>query len=62
MDKVQFIGALTGLINKLVLCESAGSSRLVIVPDGSVKFSPDRHHVRVNIDVGNDSHVKYYVY
>jgi hypothetical protein len=62
VDECQSFGALTGLVNRLVLREVEGSSRSVIVPHGHVSFSRDGHHVRVNIDTTSATHVKYHSY
>jgi len=52
VDTNQSFGSFSGLRNKLVLYEVAGTSRLVIVPDGPVYFGQDdaENHVRVTID------------
>jgi hypothetical protein len=62
VDERQSFGTLTGLVNKLVLCEVEGSSRSVIVPHGPVSFSQDGHHIRVMIDTTSATHVKYHSY
>lgn len=62
VDDQQSFGAFSGLENKLILRSEIGSSRSVIVPHGEVTFSPRGHHVRVIIDTGSESHVKYHYY
>ena len=62
VDERQSFGALTGLVNKLVLREAKGSSRSVIVPHGAVSFSRHGHHVRVMIDTSSAAQVKYHSY
>lgn len=62
VDERQSFGALTGLVNKLVLREAEGSSRSVIVPHGNVSFLRDGHHVRVMINTASAIRVKYHSY
>jgi hypothetical protein len=62
VDDCQSFGALTGLVNKLVLQETRDLSRCVIVPYGNVSFSQDGHHVRVTIDTASATQVKYHTY
>jgi hypothetical protein len=62
VDERQSFGTLTGLANKLVLCEAKGSSRSVIVPYGPVSFERNSHHVRVEIDANSAAQVKYHSY
>ena len=62
VDERQSFGALTGLVNKLVLRAVKGPSRTVIVPHGSVSFSTEDHHVRVMIDTTLNAQVKYHSY
>ncbi|KAI9679782.1 MAG: hypothetical protein M1817_004796 [Caeruleum heppii] len=51
IDVDQSFGALTGLVNKLVLRSSTDSSRIVIIPFGDVHFQRRSHHVHVEIDI-----------
>ncbi|KIN03188.1 hypothetical protein OIDMADRAFT_120170 [Oidiodendron maius Zn] len=62
VDKVQSIGTLTGLVNKLVLRRIDGASRIIVVPQGEVFFSPDGHHVRVMINTDAAIHVPHHSY
>ena len=62
VDTNQSFGAFSGLVNKLVLHEVAGSSRLVIVPDGRISFKRHGNHVQVFIDTGLSSQVSYHQY
>ncbi|CAG8973653.1 hypothetical protein HYALB_00002219 [Hymenoscyphus albidus] len=62
VDERQSFGAFTGLENKLVLRQIDQSSRSVLVPHGTVSFSPQGHHVRVTIDTTSSLHVKYHIY
>lgn len=62
VDKVQSIGTMTGLVNKLVLRSIQDKSRIVIVPQGEISFSPDGHHVRVMINTNAAVHVQYHSY
>jgi len=62
VDKCQTFGALTGLMNKLVLRDIGGSSRSVIIPHGEVSFQPSGHHIQVMIDTASAVYVKYHSY
>ncbi|KAI9742144.1 MAG: hypothetical protein M1818_004044 [Claussenomyces sp. TS43310] len=62
VDERQSFGALTGLMNKLVLREAGGPSRSVVIPHGNVSFLPDGFHVRIMIDTTSATHVKYHSY
>jgi len=62
VSECQSFGSFTGLVNKLVLQKVEGSSRSVIVPYGSVSFSPDVNHVRVTINTSSAKHVRYHSY
>ena len=61
VDANQSFGALTGLVNKLVLRQIDSSSRSVLIPHGDVRFEPDGSHIRVNIDTPTQ-HVSYHLY
>ncbi|KAH7400360.1 hypothetical protein BKA64DRAFT_574675 [Cadophora sp. MPI-SDFR-AT-0126] len=62
VDKVQCMGTLSGLVNKLVLRSISSESRIVLVPQGKVSFETQGHHVRVMIDTGDAPHVHYHAY
>lgn len=62
VDKVQCIGTLSGLVNKLVLRSISGASRIVVVPQGEVSFELEGHHVRVMINTDSAAHVQYHSY
>jgi hypothetical protein len=62
VDRVQSIGTLTGLVNKLVLRRIDGTSRIIVVAQGEVFFSPDGHHVRVMINTNAAIHVQHHSY
>lgn len=61
VDANQSFGALTGLVNKLVLRGNVDSSRSVIIPHGKVKFKKEGHHVRVDIEASGRS-ILYHIY
>lgn len=61
VDANQSFGALTGLVNKLVLRGNVDSSRSVIIPHGEVKFKKEGHHVRVDINTSAKS-IPYHLY
>ena len=62
VDKVQCIGTLSGLVNKLVLRSVGGTSRIVLVPQGEMSFKLDGHHVRVMINTDSTAYVHYHSY
>ncbi|KAL3419433.1 hypothetical protein PVAG01_09655 [Phlyctema vagabunda] len=62
VDNCQSFGALTGLVNKLVLRDIGGLSRCVVVPQGHISFRPNGHHVKVSCDTTPATHVKYHSY
>ncbi|TGO83220.1 hypothetical protein BPOR_0682g00020 [Botrytis porri] len=51
VDEDQNIGTFTGLVNKLVLCNSDKSTRIFIIPDGEISFTPYKDHVKVDISL-----------
>lgn len=61
VDTKQSFGALTGLVNKLVLRGKMDSSRSVIIPHGQVKSEKEGHHVRVDI-CSSEKPISYHVY
>lgn len=61
VDTKQSFGALTGLVNKLVLRGKMDSSRSVIIPHGQVKSKQDGHHVRVDIYTSAQP-ISYHIY
>lgn len=61
VDTKQSFGALTGLVNKLVLRGKMDSSRSVIIPHGQVKSKKEGHHVRVDIYTSAQP-ISYHVY
>ena len=61
VDTKQSFGALTGLVNKLVLRGKMDSSRSVIIPHGEVKSKKEGHHVRVEIYTLSQS-ISYHIY
>lgn len=61
VDTNQSFGALTGLVNKLVLRGNTDPSRSVIIPHGQVKFQKEGHHVRVDIDTSAQP-ISYHLY
>ncbi|KAL2068505.1 hypothetical protein VTL71DRAFT_14842 [Oculimacula yallundae] len=61
-DECQSLGTFTGLVNKLVLRNIIGSSRCVIIPDGSITFVSEGHHVAVRISPKAVTHVDYHLY
>ncbi|KAL2060399.1 hypothetical protein VTL71DRAFT_9429 [Oculimacula yallundae] len=60
VDRIQTFGSLTGLVTRLVLRETIGSSRMVLVPDGHVHTAKQDDHVRVHIDTGSERHISYH--
>ncbi|OCK82068.1 hypothetical protein K432DRAFT_424453 [Lepidopterella palustris CBS 459.81] len=62
VDPDQSLGTLTGLKNRLVLRNTNGSSRCVIIPFGKAEFSLEGYHVNVKIDTGVERQVAYYIY
>ena len=61
VDTNQSFGALTGLVNKLVLRGIKDSSRSVIIPHGSVVVKLDGAHVRVDINISTP-YLSYHLY
>lgn len=61
IDENQSFGALTGLVNKLVLRGVTDSSRSVLVPHGKVVFEENGSHVSVRIDL-SEPHMSYHLY
>ena len=62
VDDDQSIGALTGLVNKLVLRAKCGRSRIVIVPHGEVSFNRDGQHVCVQVSQSEQHSRSYHTY
>ena len=62
VDDDQSFGALTGLVNKLVLRAKHGPSRVVIIPNGEVSFHRDGQHVRAKVDQSKQHAHSYHVY
>ncbi|KAH8807698.1 hypothetical protein F5884DRAFT_880995 [Xylogone sp. PMI_703] len=62
VDENQSIGTFTGLVNKLVLRKVGESSRTVIIPYGTIRFSQEHYHTRVTIDTASASQVRYHSY
>ena len=60
VDSNQGIGSLSGLVNKLVLREVFGQSRLIIVPDGKVSYKQADDHVCVSVDTSSVKIVSYH--
>jgi hypothetical protein len=62
VDSNQAFGSFSGLRNKLVLREVSGTSRVVIVPDGQIKFHQDGRegHAKVSIDTAGLKRVSYH--
>lgn len=60
VDTNQYIGTLHGLQNKLVLKDTQGPSRIVIVPHGTVSHHRVEHHVQVSIATGTVDKVAYH--
>ncbi|KAH7346369.1 hypothetical protein BKA65DRAFT_537048 [Rhexocercosporidium sp. MPI-PUGE-AT-0058] len=52
VDTNQYIGTLHGLLHKLVLKDTQGQARAVIVPHGNVSYRRTDHHVQVSITTG----------
>ncbi|KAG1750373.1 uncharacterized protein EDB91DRAFT_1243950 [Suillus paluster] len=65
VDTIQSTGTMLGLINQLVLRPKLQIAdehpRTVIIPDGSISYSPDGHHIRVII-APEGTRVTYHVY
>lgn len=61
VDTKQSFGALTGLVNKLVLRGKMDSSRSVIIPHGQVQPKKEGHHVRVDICTSAQP-ISYHIY
>lgn len=61
VDTKQSFGALTGLVNKLVLRGKMDSSRSVIIPHGQVQPKKEGHHVRVDIELSAQP-ISYHIY
>ncbi|RPA82431.1 hypothetical protein BJ508DRAFT_414084 [Ascobolus immersus RN42] len=56
IDEEQSFGAMTGLLNRLVLRNSKDDSRLVIIPHGSVKFKVQKQHPIVSIATDDEKY------
>lgn len=61
VDTKQSFGALTGLVNKLVLRGKMDSSRSVIIPHGRVQPTKEGDHVRVDICTSAQP-ISYHIY
>ena len=61
VDANQSFGALTGLVNKLVLRGKDDFLRSVIIPQGHVLFNPEGHHIRVHINTSSQK-ISYHLY
>lgn len=61
VDANQSFGALTGLVNKLVIRADKNSRRSVIIPHGEVHFTQKGYHVCAGID-GSTPPLSYHIY
>ncbi|ESZ97758.1 hypothetical protein SBOR_1840 [Sclerotinia borealis F-4128] len=62
VDEDQKLNTFTGLVNKLVLCSSDKSRRIVIIPNGEISFTPHNGHVKVHISTESKSSCTYHDY
>jgi hypothetical protein len=62
IDENQSFGAFTGLETKLVLRDTDGKSRIVVVPNGPVTFKKHENHVTVRVDVTHGTDIDYHVF
>ena len=62
VDTNQSCGTITGLKNKLVLRAIQGSSRTILIPHGTVRYSKNGYHHIVQIDTDTSGHIKYHLY
>jgi hypothetical protein len=60
VDTNQYIGTFHGLLDKLVLKDTQGPSRVAIVPHGTVTYRRVDHHVQVSISTGLGDKIPYH--
>ncbi|EEP79027.1 predicted protein [Uncinocarpus reesii 1704] len=62
VDTDQTLGTLIGLKNKLVLRDTQGQRRRILIPYGNVRASLLADHVLVTVDTDGESQVRYFQY